>query len=109
VYLSRDDVGTVTGVIKYEICTRLSSFPVYTIILLHDDSKLLSRFLCIGHGNPDNNLESPCLTKLCRQQTEVIQNHEYEHVRGIGQGEAKQRKYKRLKLGDGQAYDRLSD
>jgi hypothetical protein len=26
------------------------------------------------------------ITKLCRQQAEVIQNHENEHVRGIGQG-----------------------
>jgi hypothetical protein len=32
-----------------------------------------------------------------------------EHVRGIGQGEARHRKYKRLKLGGGQAYDRSSD
>jgi hypothetical protein len=45
----------------------------------------------------------------CRQQAEVIQNHENEHVRGRGQGEDRHRKYKRLKLGNGQAYDRLSD
>jgi hypothetical protein len=54
----------------------------------------------------------PCvydyITKLCRQQAEVRQNHENEHVRGIGQGEARQRKCKRLKLGGGQAYDRSS-
>jgi hypothetical protein len=47
--------------------------------------------------------------KLCRKQTEVIQNHENEYVRGIGQGEGRHRKYKRLKLGGGQAYDRSSD
>jgi hypothetical protein len=41
------------------------------------------------------------ITKLCWQQAEVIQNHENEHVRGIGQGEARHRKYKRLKLGGG--------
>jgi hypothetical protein len=35
---------------------------------------------------------SVCI-KLCRQQAEVIQNHENEHVRGIGQGEARHRKY----------------
>jgi hypothetical protein len=46
------------------------------------------------------------ITKSCRQQAEVIQNHENEHVRGIGQGEARHRKYKRLTLGGGQAYDR---
>jgi hypothetical protein len=47
--------------------------------------------------------------KLCRQQAEVIQNHENENVRNIGQGEARHRKYKRLKLGGGHAYDRSSD
>jgi hypothetical protein len=46
---------------------------------------------------------------MCKQQAEVIQNHENEHTRGIGHGEAKRRKYKRLKLGGGQAYDRSSD
>jgi hypothetical protein len=49
------------------------------------------------------------ITKLCRQQAEVIQNHEYEHVRRVGQGKASHRKYKRLKLGDGQVYDSSSD
>jgi hypothetical protein len=49
------------------------------------------------------------VTKLCRQQAEVIQNHENAHVRGIGQGEARRRKYKRLKLGGGQACDRSSE
>jgi hypothetical protein len=49
------------------------------------------------------------ITKWCRQQAEVIQNHGNEHVRGIGQCESRHRKYKRLKLGGGQAYDRSSD
>jgi hypothetical protein len=49
------------------------------------------------------------ITKLCRQQAEVIQNHENEHVRSIGQGEARHIKYKRFKLSSGQAYDRSSD
>jgi hypothetical protein len=38
-------------------------------------------------------------TKLCRKQAEVIQNHENENVRYIGQGEAQHRKYKRFKFG----------
>jgi hypothetical protein len=38
-----------------------------------------------------------------------VQNHENEHVRGIGQGEARHRKYKNLNLGGGEAYDRSSD
>jgi hypothetical protein len=46
------------------------------------------------------------ITKLCRQQVEVIQNHDNEHVRSIGQGEAGHRKYMRLKLGRCQAHDR---
>jgi hypothetical protein len=50
-----------------------------------------------------------CITKLCRQQAEVIQNHENENVRNIGQGESRHRKYKWLKLGGGQAYDRSSE
>jgi hypothetical protein len=44
-----------------------------------------------------------------RQETKVIQNHENEHVRSIGQDEARQRKYKRHKFGGGQAYDRSSE
>jgi hypothetical protein len=44
-------------------------------------------------------------TNLCRKQAEVMQNHENEHVCGTGQGEARHRKYKRLKLGGSQAYD----
>jgi hypothetical protein len=46
------------------------------------------------------------ITKLRRQQADVIQNHCNENVRNIGQGEANHRKYKRLKLRGGQAYDR---
>jgi hypothetical protein len=47
-------------------------------------------------------------TKLCRQQ-KVIQNHENEHVHSIRQGEARQRKYKRLELCGGQVYDLSTD
>jgi hypothetical protein len=45
------------------------------------------------------------LTSMCRRQAEVIENLDNEHVRSIGQGEVRHRKYKRLKLGGGQAYD----
>jgi hypothetical protein len=41
------------------------------------------------------------ITTLCRLQAEVIQNHDNENVRTIGQGEARHGKYKRLKLGGG--------
>jgi hypothetical protein len=49
------------------------------------------------------------ITKLCRQQAEVIQNHENEHVRSIGQREARHRKYKRLILDGCRAYARSRD
>jgi hypothetical protein len=42
------------------------------------------------------------ITNLCRTQAEVILSHVNPNVRGIGQ---EARKYKRLKLGSGQAYD----
>jgi hypothetical protein len=43
------------------------------------------------------------------QQAEVIQNHENENVRGIGQGDARHRQYMRLKLCSGEPYDGSSD
>jgi hypothetical protein len=50
------------------------------------------------------------IKELSRQQAEVIRNHENEHVRGIGQSEARQKKiYKRLQFRGGQAYNRSSD
>jgi hypothetical protein len=47
-------------------------------------------------------------SKLIRQQAEIIDNHENANVRNIGQGEPQHRKYKKLKLGVGQAYERSS-
>jgi hypothetical protein len=38
------------------------------------------------------------VTKLCRQQAEVIQIYDNKNVRNNGQGEARQRKYKRFNL-----------
>jgi hypothetical protein len=44
-------------------------------------------------------------SELCRQQAEVIQNHENNPRSQNRTGEARHRKYKRLKLGGGRAYD----
>jgi hypothetical protein len=44
-----------------------------------------------------------------RECNEVIQNHENDHVHSIGQGKARHRKYKMLKLGGDQAYNHSSD
>jgi hypothetical protein len=49
------------------------------------------------------------IIKLYRQQAEIVQNHENENVRNIKKGEPRDRKYVRLKLGGGHAYDRSSD
>jgi len=46
------------------------------------------------------------VTKMCRKQAEVVQSHGNMNVRNIGRCEAQHRKYKMLKLGGGQAYDR---
>jgi hypothetical protein len=43
------------------------------------------------------------ITKLCRIHAELILNHVNPNVRGTGQGEDRHRKYRRLKLGFGQA------
>jgi hypothetical protein len=42
------------------------------------------------------------------KQAEVIQNHENVNARNIGQDEAQHRKYKRFRLGGGQAYEGVS-
>jgi hypothetical protein len=34
------------------------------VILVQDDSKLLSAFPFIGHGNPNSNLESLCMIEM---------------------------------------------
>jgi hypothetical protein len=49
------------------------------------------------------------ITKLCRTQAEVILNHVNPNVCGTGLGEARHRKYMRLELGGGQAYDRSAN
>jgi hypothetical protein len=48
------------------------------------------------------------ITKLRRQQAEIIRNNGNANVCNIGQGEPRHRKFKRLKLGGGQAYHRSS-
>jgi hypothetical protein len=57
------------------ICKQVSTFRIYAIVLR--------------------------ISKPCRKQEEVMQNHENEYVRSIGQGGATHRKYMRLKFGGG--------
>jgi hypothetical protein len=48
------------------------------------------------------------ITNLWRKQARIIQNHGNANICNIGQGEPWHRKFKRLKLGGGQAYHRPS-
>jgi hypothetical protein len=75
-------IGKFPSAYRFAICIWLSNFRIY----IYD-----------------------YITKLCRQQAEVIQNHENVNVRNIGQGEPRHRKYKRHQFGGSQAYDRSSD
>jgi hypothetical protein len=49
------------------------------------------------------------ITKLCGKEIEVVQNHLNPNLRATGQGEAVDRKYKRLQFVGGQFYDSSSD
>jgi hypothetical protein len=49
------------------------------------------------------------ITKLCRTPEEVIVKHLNPNIRGTGKEGATHRKYKRLKLGGDQAYNRSFD
>jgi hypothetical protein len=44
-----------------------------------------------------------CITKICRKQAEVIQNHGIVNVRNVSKHEAQHRKHKSLNVGGGQA------
>jgi hypothetical protein len=48
------------------------------------------------------------ITKICREQAEVIQNPNNVNVRNTGKSEAQHQQHKRPILGGGQAYDRSS-
>jgi hypothetical protein len=61
-----------------------------------------ARYVFYGKSEPQS------LDNLCCYKYSYINKRE-TWLRNIGQGEAQHRKYKRLKLGGGQAYDRSSD
>jgi hypothetical protein len=49
------------------------------------------------------------VSKLCKTEAEVTLNNVNPNILGTGQGEVRHRKYKRLKFGGGQVYDRSED
>jgi hypothetical protein len=46
-----------------------------------------------------------CITKWCKQWSEVIHNHQNPNVHSIGQGKAIHRRCKGFKLGRSETYD----
>jgi hypothetical protein len=49
------------------------------------------------------------IIELCRTRAKVILNYVNPNVHGTGQAEAMHKKYKRPKLGGGQAYNHSAD
>jgi hypothetical protein len=49
------------------------------------------------------------ITKFCSTLAEVILNHVNPNIRGIGQGETRNGKHKRLKFDSSQPYDHSAD
>jgi hypothetical protein len=94
--LAADTYLLILQRLQNKVLHTFGNFPRCTPV--HDCTRLSPSVCLYGH-----------ITKLCRQQAEVTQNHENEHVRCIGQAEPRRRKYKRLKFGGGRAYDRSSD
>jgi hypothetical protein len=90
------ELVAATYLLKLLVLSTVGNFPKCTLI--HD-----------SHMNFNLPYVYNYITKSCRQQAEVIQNHENEHVHGIGQGKARHTKYSRLNLGGGQSYDCSND
>jgi hypothetical protein len=111
--LSKALMGSVMTCLSHMgICDGRSPFEM---------QRLQNRVLCavgyLDRCTPVRELHVACkipymydyINKLCRTKTEVILNHANPNVRSTGKGEARHRKYKRLKHGGGQAYDRSAD
>jgi hypothetical protein len=86
---------TDTFIFNFSACKTRLSAPL--AILQGTDQSVI----CMVFQN------SVCLlvTKLSKQQAEVIQNHHNPNVCNIRQGKAQHRTYMRLKLGSSQAYN----
>jgi hypothetical protein len=117
VHLSANIKLTLHKVITYACPAWELAADTYLLKLQSLQNKVLRTFRNFPRCTPVRDLHTAFnlpyvydyIIKLCRKQVEAIQNHENEHVRGIGQGEARHRKYKRLKLGGCQAYDHSSE
>jgi hypothetical protein len=90
--LAADTYLLILQYLKDKVLRAIGNFPKCTLV---SDLHMAFNLQCIYDS----------IAKSCRHQAEVTKNHENEHVRSIRQGEAKHRKYKRLKLGGGQTYD----
>jgi hypothetical protein len=76
--------------------------PIYLLKLQCLQNKVLRTIGSFPRGTSVRNMHMAFqipyvydyITKSCRQQAEVVQNHENENVRYTGQGEARHKKYK---------------
>jgi hypothetical protein len=90
-------------------CYQVNGPETHLSKLQHMQNRVLrTTTFCEWHGAVNIPYIYDYMTKICRQQAQVIQNHENQNVRNIGQGESRHREYKRLKHDGGQVYDRLS-
>jgi hypothetical protein len=85
--------------------------------LQHLQSKFLSTIGIFPRAHTDSwfphdfqtSIQIWLYNRIMQATSRSNKNHENENVLNIGQGEPRHIKYKRLKLGSGQAYDRSSD
>jgi hypothetical protein len=82
--------------LQNKVLRTIGNFPRHTLV-------------CVLHEAFSIPYNSDYITKLCRKQAKLIQNHVNANVCNMGQDEPRHRKFKRLKLGGGQAYHRSSD
>lgn len=64
----RDPDSSVVQAMSVSIPTRLSRLPYRGQLHINGESKLLSGFPFIDHGNSDNNLDSLCIFRKEQQQ-----------------------------------------
>jgi hypothetical protein len=88
-------------------CWKWGVFYVFCIMAV--SKQQLSKHVPAATDKCNNRITVFSMWSMPRSYNQDRWSNENEHVRGIGQGEARHRKYKRLKLGGGQAYDRSSD
>jgi hypothetical protein len=106
----------ITSIMTYASPTWVFAVDIHLMKLQRLQNRVLRTIFKLNKRTPVRDLHLKFkipyvydyINKLCRRQAEITLNHENPNVCAIGQGEARHRKHKRLKLGGGQVYDRPS-